>query len=153
MSLDDLRDYYKNLRQSSDVMLKLNGATYRRLRGKFSHADFGNTIDLRCDGIYRGELDELNRKYDLEFFNKRNGTFFYSLNKKKRWELSKILTSEMPQFAVDDLDVRLYETRNRNDKKSNCIAVHKSKGKPIGVKKTFANLESIKKVGRFRKNF
>ena len=139
MSLDDLRDHYKASRQSNDLQLKLNGATYRT---PLRLARFGNTITLKSEGIYQGDLDEINNKYDLNF-SKR---FTYSLNKKKRWELTKDLTSEMPYFANDDIDVRLYETRNRNQKKANCIAVHKSKGDPIGVKKTFANLASIKKV-------
>lgn len=51
----------------------------------------------------------------------------------------------MSEFGKEDLDVRLYETRNRNEKKSNCIGIHKSKGDQVTFKKTYANLKSIKK--------
>jgi hypothetical protein len=147
MSLEDLRDNYKSSRQSSDHQLKLNGATYRKLRSDLHHTKCGNTIKLKNEGKYRGDLDELNAKYDLNL-NSTRPNMAFSLNKKKRWELSEELTKGMSTFANDDIDVRLYETRNRNEKKSNCIAVHKSKGDKIEVKKTFANLESIKKVNK-----
>lgn len=145
MSIEDLRDDYKNLRQSNDHRLKLNGATYRKLRHELSSVHYGNLIRVNQEGVYRGEMDEINSKYDLGIVNS-NINFAFSLNKKKRWELPKSLGDEMQDLAENGVDVRLYETRNRNEKKGNCIAVHKTKGQQIEVKKTYANLNSIKKV-------
>lgn len=142
LEIEDLRDQYKSSRQSSDHKLKLNGATYSKLHRNVLHAKGGNTIKLTRVGEYCGDelMDELNEKYQIDC----DSTF--SLNKKKRWELSKEIVRNISNFEKDDVDLRLYETRNRNEKKSNCIAVHKSMGDKVEVKKTFANLASIKKV-------
>lgn len=145
MSLEDLRDQYKNSCQSSDIKLKLNGATYRKLRHEMMDAKYGNTITVEKSGVYRGELDELNDKYGLVFTSSYKNVNL-SLNKKKRWELRQDLAQNMESFADDNINVCVYETRNRNEKKSNCVAVHKTMGEPVQIKKTFGNLESIKKV-------
>lgn len=145
MSLEDLRDQYKGLCQSNDNKLKLNGATYRRLRHEMM-AKTGNTIVVEnTSGVYRGELDELNAKYDL-MLSQPYRKVVLSLNKKKRWDLRKELTDQMGSLAEEKVNVSLYETRNRNEKKSNCIAVHKTNGVPVQIKKTFGNLDSIIKV-------
>ncbi|CAF1086914.1 unnamed protein product [Brachionus calyciflorus] len=137
--MEDLRDQYKQTRQLNDVRLKLNGSTYRKVRSEYSHTKMGNLISIKDQGKMEN-LADLNQKYEI---NKPN--LDYSLNKKKRWQIATELTENMSQFGKENIDVRLYETRNRNEKKSNCIAIHKSKGDQIHVKKTYANLESIKK--------
>lgn len=129
MSLEDLRDNYKNSRQSNDVKLKLNGATYRKIRSDYSHTKVGNVISISDQGKME-DLDELNSKYAISKPN-----LVYSLNKKKRWQFGSELADTMPDFANEDIDVRLYETRNRNEKKSNCIAINRSKGEQLCVKK------------------
>ena len=146
MSLEDLRDNYKNLRQNSDLKLKLNGATYRKVRNEFSSAKMGNTIkklehDAKVSKYKEtNDLDDLNKNY---FIGANHLEF--SLNKKKRWEITGELVDKMDTLAQEDIDVRLYETRNRFKNKSNCIGVHKSMGDKISVKGTYANLDSIKK--------
>lgn len=149
MSLDDLRDQYKGLCQPKDTILKFNGATYRKLRHDMHQSKFGNTIKVEQSGVYRGEMDELNAKYDLAFSTTHNKHMALSLNKKKRWEVRKELVEQMSSLRADNgVDVCLYETRNRNEKKSNCIAVHKTQGQPVEIKKTFGNLDSIKRMSQ-----
>ena len=137
---DEFRDNYKNLRQSNDQKLKLNGATFRSIR---NWSKIGNLITKTqvADASYDERLDELNERYDLAESN-----VVYSLNKKKRWEVGPKLVGHMKKFDEDDQDVRLYETRNRYQKKANCIAVHRSKGDKLAVKSTYANIDSIKRA-------
>jgi hypothetical protein len=103
MSAEDLRDLYKNSGKSNDARLKLNGATFRKIRASNLYKAMGNTIIIRdqLDGIRT--VADVNDKYDL-----RQSNVEYSLNKKNRWELARELKESMPQFASDDLDVRLY---------------------------------------------
>ena len=141
MSLDDLRDQYKTLRQSNDVKLKLNGATYRKIRN-LEMKKAGNTIVRKETGKTgeNPEIDYLNEKYNLKNKNQE-----YSLNKNKRWELAGDLIQNMNEFKIDDTDVRLFETRNRLMQRGNLIAIHKSKGDKLSVKHTYANLDSIRR--------
>lgn len=140
-SLDDIRDSYKHSRQSNDHKLRLNGATYRKIR---NFAPSGNTITktgYSTSSANADVLDEINEKYQL---NQNRET--YSLNKKKRWEVPKQLIENMEALAEDDHNVRLIETRNRNSRKANCVGIHKTKGDQVSVKKTYANLQSILKM-------
>lgn len=140
-SLDDIRESYKSSRQSNDHKLRLNGATYRKIR---NFAPIGNTISktgYSTSSSGAEILDEINEKYQLNANRE-----VYSLNKKKRWEVPKQLIDHMPTLADDDHNVRLIEKRNRNSRKANCIGIHKTKGDQVSVKKTYANLESILKM-------
>lgn len=77
MSLEDLRDNYKNSRQSNDVKLKLNGATYRKIRSDINHSKVGNVLEIKDQGNMK-DLEEFNLKYQVSEPNT-----VYSLNKKK----------------------------------------------------------------------
>lgn len=139
MSLEDLRDLYKNSGVPSDVRLRLNGATFRKLRAAQAYKAMGNTVKVRdSDGIQ--ELADINAKYNLDpSYGKE-----YSLNKNKRWEMVKELKEIMPELAEENKDIRLFEKSNRNEKSSaNCTAVTLTKQNKINVKKTYANFESI----------
>ena len=141
MSLEDLRDSYKNSRQNHDLKLKLNGATYRRVDTTFKIANMGNTISKIDQEVNKSEdLGEINKKYAIH-----EDGLVYSLNKKNRWRLRDDLVNKMGQFENEDTDVRLYETSNRVWNSQNLTALHTSKGDKVAVKKTYANLNSIKK--------
>lgn len=120
-SLEDLRDSYKNSRQSKNAMHGLNGASFKKIRelnsknrgDVISWTNKANTIDE--------DLIRINKIYDLV-----DSQTEYSLNKKKRWEVNNQLKSKMEEFNSNDVDLRLYETidvKNRN-----LISHHKSKG-------------------------
>jgi hypothetical protein len=107
----------------------------------------GNTIVIRDGMNGMRNVADLNEKYGLEETNRE-----YSLNKKNRWELAGELKQNMSGFASDDIDVRLYETSNRNEKKSNnCISVVNSKNDEVTVKKTYANLDSLQNEFELKK--
>ena len=135
-SLEDLRDSYKSNRTARYAKAKANGATYSN---KFNNAlhKYGNTIVKSATGkVTDTDLDE---KYSLN-----SSKIEFSLNKKGRWRIAGDLKSEMSQFEKDDLDVRVYEARNRiKNNRNNCIGVTKSKGGKIQPKSTYANLSSI----------
>ena len=141
MSLEDLRDNYKELRQSSDMKLKLNGSTCRRIRN-LGIKKLGNLIVRKEIGNIdtNNELDHINNKYNLIEADRE-----YSLNKNKRWELGGELKDKLIEFNEDDIDVRLYETRNLLQKRGNLVAIYKSKGDKIVMKHTYANLDSIQR--------
>lgn len=140
MSLEDLRDLYKNSGVPNDVRLSLNGATFRKLRASNAYKSMGNTIKM-LDHNGMKELADLNAKYNLETSGQE-----YSLKKKKRWQMVDELKEIMPELAAQDenQDIRLFEKSNRNEKSSaNCTAVTLTKQSRINVKKTYANFESI----------
>jgi hypothetical protein len=140
MSSEELRDLYKNSGKSNDTRLKLNGATFRKIRASHKYKAQGNTIVIRDGMGGMRHVADLNEKYGLE-----EGNRIYSLNKKNRWELAGELKQNMSGFASDDIDVRLYETSNRNEKKSNnCISVMSSQNDDVSVKNTYANLNSLR---------
>ena len=145
-SLEDIRENYKSLKQSSDQKLKLNGATCRdawRKKKYFNENFIIKTEEINKNGIESG-LDE---KY---FINRKDLNF--SLDKKGRWKMVDELAKNMDFFNREDADVRLYETRSRINKPSNCIAVHKSKGDKVKIKYTFGNTNSIKNEALKTKN-
>ncbi|RMZ93507.1 hypothetical protein BpHYR1_022902, partial [Brachionus plicatilis] len=112
MSLEELRDNYKNSKQSNDFKLRLNGSTFRKIRSEFCHTKMGNTIEIKDNGKMN-DLEDLNKKYEISESN-----LVYSLNKKKRWQVATELTKNMADFKNENIDVRLFETRNRNEKKA-----------------------------------
>lgn len=136
--MEEFRDIYKNSKYSNDFKQRFNGSTYRRIRSELNHSKMGNIIVIENNGKMN-ELEDINQKYGM---NRPN--LVYSLNKKKRWQVAKELDEKMNDFNDENIDVRLYETRNRNEKKANCVAIKKSHGENLKIKKTYANLESIK---------
>lgn len=141
MSDEDLRTNYKNSRQSIN-----SGSTYRKNLNKNNDI---HLIKIRNQTTSRSSkyksLEDLNEKYNL---NKNNE--YYSLNKHKRWELSNILSENMPAYKEDNLDVKLYETvLLKNSRKSNnLIKIERSKGEKVNIKHKYANLASIKQKER-----
>ena len=118
-SLEDLRDSYKNSRQSKKInKYGLKGCTY-----KHTGCDTGIPRDSYIISVKRfdttsqtnNDLKAINQKYCLD------ADIIYSLDKKKRWELMSDLTSKMDNFKEDNADVRLYET----SKKENCYMSYK----------------------------
>ncbi len=138
MSIEELRDNYKNLRQFKEK--KLNGSTYRKKPyiNKNDHfialANHAHTKPHEYSS-----LDELNASYGL------NRSYYnYSLNKKKRWQISNLLSDNMKTFNEENLDVRLFETVKRTGRnKPNLIKIERSKGQKVTIKNTFADLNSI----------
>jgi hypothetical protein len=122
MSLEDLRDAYKNSRQNRDLKLNLNGATYRKIATGFHVHSMGNTIKKVNKEIINDDLNELNVKYAL-----KDNNLVYSLNKKNRWQLKGDLIQNMHNYESDDVDVRLYETSSRAGNTKNLTALHTSK--------------------------
>ena len=137
MSIEDLRENYKNSRQAKDIQHKLNGATYRNSVYKSSNKALIKKINhIGSKPADYQSLDDLNTKYGLINTNE-----FYSLNKNKRWELKNIIDNNMDQFIKDDLDVRLYETELRYKRnKANLINIRRSKGEQINIKNMLRGL-------------
>ncbi len=120
-SLEDLRDSYKNSRQSKNGMHDLNGATFKKFAANLKNR--GNTIVLNKKSNEKNEeLERINQIYGL-IDSKIN----YSLNKKKRWEVNKQIKCEMEEFNSNDFDIRLYETIDVNNSRD-LISFHRSKG-------------------------
>ena len=137
-SLEDLRDFYKSSTKSKHLEIKSNGSTYSNT--------YKNDIYKRGNLVMK---QVLGKKQDMNVIDEKygiNSTFLnYSLNKKGRWNMSAELKQNMPNFANDDLDVRLYETRDRiRSSYDNCISFSSSKGNNLKVNSTYANKESIK---------
>jgi hypothetical protein len=118
--LESLRDLYKNSRQSqSDVKLGMNGATWR-------HRQFttGDIIFKKEKNIEKSNaiINEIDQKYGL---NTLTGS---SLNKKNRWNLARDIYLHMNDYNIEQLDVRLFESRYINKKESpDCLKFYHSK--------------------------
>ncbi len=137
-SLEELRDNYKGSRGPAHIKVKENGATYS-LKFRDALHKVGNSITK--SGQSDALTQNLNHKYAI---NENNLAF--SLNKKGRWNMVDELKDEMNNFQLNDVDVRLYETRNRikaSKNSENLVGLVKSKGKQINIKSTYANTKSI----------
>jgi hypothetical protein len=138
-SLEDLRDLYKSSTKSKHLEIKSNGSTYSNAYRNEIYKR-GNLVRKQVSGGIenRNEIDE---KYCI------NSTQLdFSLNKKGRWKMAVDLKQNMSSFANDDIDVRLYETRDRiRPGYDNCISFQSSKGKSLKVRSTYANKDSIKR--------
>ena len=148
-SLEDLRDSYKNLRQTKSSRHDLNGATFRKYR-QLEMKTQGNIIQ-KLDTTDKKDLDlaELNNKYGLI-----ESDLVYSLKKNKRWQFKSELVESLSELEPD---VRLYETTSNNQKNRNLIATHNSnKENVVGVvKHSYGNLNSFlgaEKVNRLNRN-
>jgi hypothetical protein len=115
-SLDDLRDSYKNSRQSKQS----------RVKSKRGHGPISSSTVSVYSSITKpdAELAETDNKFLIH-----DTQVNYSLNKKKRWEIKEDLISKMTDFGLSE-EVRLYETL-RTPKHYNLISVHKSKGQNL----------------------
>lgn len=122
-SLEDLRDSYKNSRQSKNAMHGLNGASFKKIRelNSKNRGDLISWIDT-TNKTMDSNLNRINQTYDLA-----DSQTEYSLNKKKRWEVKKQLVLKMEEFNSNDSDVRLYETIDAKSSRD-LISCQKSKG-------------------------
>ncbi len=116
-SLEDLRELYKNSRQS-----KLNHSKNKR-----DQKSYTSSI-IRVHSTVSKPQKDLAETAHKFVINKSDVD--YSLNKKKRWEIKEDLVTRMNDFETENIDVRLYEivnSYNRND----LIEAYKSKGQDL----------------------